>query len=96
MGEETWPYSCSRSREELEGGHSEAPQEHLPFTCTCVCPSCREGPRSARSRLDELLGLGTATKLLARPGTGERREFRLDKKYQRPQGEEACRAGEVR
>lgn len=61
----------------------------------CV-PSCREGPRSARSRLDELLGLGTATKLLARPGTGERREFRLDKKYQRPQGEEACGAGEVR
>lgn len=38
MGEETWPYSCSRSREELEGGHGEAPQERLPFTCTCVCP----------------------------------------------------------
>ncbi|XP_044103338.1 fas-binding factor 1 isoform X2 [Neovison vison] len=48
----------------------------------------QEGPRPARSRLDELLGRGTATKLLARPGTGEHREFKLDKKYQRPQGKE--------
>ncbi|XP_022379006.1 fas-binding factor 1 isoform X2 [Enhydra lutris kenyoni] len=47
-----------------------------------------EGPRPARSRLDELLGRGTATKLLARPGTGEHREFKLDKKYQRPQDKE--------
>ncbi|XP_045840730.1 fas-binding factor 1 isoform X2 [Meles meles] len=46
----------------------------------------QEGPRPARSRLDELLGRGTAPKLLARPGTGEHREFKLDKKYQRPQG----------
>ncbi|XP_035157688.1 fas-binding factor 1 isoform X3 [Callithrix jacchus] len=48
----------------------------------------QEGPRPARSTLDELLGRGTATKLLTRPGTGERREFKLDKKYQRPQDSE--------
>uniref|UniRef100_A0A667HQR2 Fas binding factor 1 n=1 Tax=Lynx canadensis TaxID=61383 RepID=A0A667HQR2_LYNCA len=48
----------------------------------------QEGPRPARSRLDELLGRGTATKLLARPGTGEHREFKLDKKFQRPQDKE--------
>uniref|UniRef100_A0ABI8AFP4 Fas-binding factor 1 C-terminal domain-containing protein n=1 Tax=Felis catus TaxID=9685 RepID=A0ABI8AFP4_FELCA len=48
----------------------------------------QEGPRPARSRLDELLGRGTATKLLARPGTGEHREFKLDKKLQRPQDKE--------
>ncbi|XP_008564318.1 PREDICTED: fas-binding factor 1 [Galeopterus variegatus] len=48
----------------------------------------QEGPRPARSKLDELLGRGTATKLLARPGTGEHREFKLDKKYQRPQDKE--------
>ncbi|XP_039715416.1 fas-binding factor 1 isoform X2 [Pteropus medius] len=45
----------------------------------------QEGPRPARSKLDELLGRGTATKLLARPGTGEHSEFQLDRKYQRPQ-----------
>uniref|UniRef100_A0A452QHZ0 Fas binding factor 1 n=1 Tax=Ursus americanus TaxID=9643 RepID=A0A452QHZ0_URSAM len=54
----------------------------------------QEGPRPARSRLDELLGRGTATKLLARPGTGEHREFKLDKKYQRPQGEQPCPWGD--
>nr|XP_060503687.1 fas-binding factor 1 [Panthera onca] len=48
----------------------------------------QEGPRPARSRLDELLGRGTATKLLARPGPGEHREFKLDKKFQRPQDKE--------
>uniref|UniRef100_A0A2K5C5Y4 Fas binding factor 1 n=1 Tax=Aotus nancymaae TaxID=37293 RepID=A0A2K5C5Y4_AOTNA len=48
----------------------------------------QEGPRPARSMLDELLGRSTATKLLTRPGTGERREFKLDKKYQRPQDSE--------
>uniref|UniRef100_A0A8D2E9K4 Fas binding factor 1 n=1 Tax=Theropithecus gelada TaxID=9565 RepID=A0A8D2E9K4_THEGE len=48
----------------------------------------QEGPRPARSTLDELLGRGTATKLLAHPGTGEHREFKLDKKYQRPQESE--------
>ncbi|XP_060058756.1 fas-binding factor 1 isoform X1 [Erinaceus europaeus] len=48
----------------------------------------QEGPRPARSKLDELLGRGTATKLLARPVTGERREFKLDKKYMRPQDKE--------
>ncbi|XP_065764651.1 fas-binding factor 1 isoform X6 [Muntiacus reevesi] len=47
-----------------------------------------EGPLPARSKLDELLGRGPASKLLARPGTGEHREFKLDKKYQRPQDKE--------
>lgn len=55
--------------------------------------SCREGPLPARSKLDELLGRGTAAKLLARPGTREHREFKLDKKYQRPQGEELVGQG---
>ncbi|XP_007437290.1 fas-binding factor 1 isoform X1 [Python bivittatus] len=40
-------------------------------------------PRPARSRLDELLGLGTAKKLLERPSIGEPKEFKLDKKYQK-------------
>ncbi|XP_028340150.1 fas-binding factor 1 isoform X7 [Physeter macrocephalus] len=48
----------------------------------------QEGPLPARSKLEELLGRGTAAKLLARPGTGEHREFKLDKKYQRPQDKE--------
>ncbi|XP_012588467.1 PREDICTED: fas-binding factor 1 isoform X2 [Condylura cristata] len=48
----------------------------------------QEGPRPARSKLDELLGRGTVTKLLARPGTGEHREFKLDRKYQKPQDKE--------
>ncbi|XP_074080636.1 fas-binding factor 1 isoform X2 [Macrotis lagotis] len=43
----------------------------------------QDGPRPARTKLDELLGRGTASKLLERPGTGELREFRLDKKYQK-------------
>ncbi|XP_069916378.1 fas-binding factor 1 isoform X3 [Oryctolagus cuniculus] len=46
------------------------------------------GPRPARSKLDELLARGTAASLLTRPGTGEHREFKLDKKYQRPQDRE--------
>ncbi|XP_054449199.1 fas-binding factor 1 [Pteronotus mesoamericanus] len=47
-----------------------------------------EGPRPARSKLDELLGRGTASKHLARPDTGEHREFKLDGRYQRPQDKE--------
>ncbi|ETE62772.1 Fas-binding factor 1-like protein, partial [Ophiophagus hannah] len=39
--------------------------------------------RPARARQDELLGLGTAKKLLQRPSTGEPKEFKLDKKYQK-------------
>lgn len=57
------------------------------------CLSCREGPRPARSKLDELLGRGTATTHLAHLGTGEPLELKLDRKYQRPQGEEACGMG---
>ncbi|XP_053565156.1 fas-binding factor 1 [Bombina bombina] len=46
-------------------------------------------PRPARSKLDELLGRGTAAKLLERPPTGEKREFKLDPKYQkRPEMED--------
>ncbi|XP_047613037.1 fas-binding factor 1 isoform X5 [Phacochoerus africanus] len=48
----------------------------------------QEGPLPARSKLDELLGRGTAARLLARPGTGEHREFQLNPKYQRPQARE--------
>uniref|UniRef100_A0A8C8VXW6 Fas binding factor 1 n=1 Tax=Peromyscus maniculatus bairdii TaxID=230844 RepID=A0A8C8VXW6_PERMB len=43
----------------------------------------QEGPLPARSKLDELLGRGPAAKLLTRPGPGEHREFKLDKKYQK-------------
>ncbi|XP_075846241.1 fas-binding factor 1 isoform X2 [Microtus pennsylvanicus] len=48
----------------------------------------QEGPLPARSKLDELLGRGTAAKLLARPGAGEHKEFKLDKKYQKPEDKE--------
>ncbi|XP_029456327.1 fas-binding factor 1 [Rhinatrema bivittatum] len=47
-----------------------------------------EIPRPARSKLDELLGRGTAAKLLERPVTGERKEFKLDPKYQKQQEKE--------
>ncbi|XP_063816610.1 fas-binding factor 1 isoform X2 [Pseudophryne corroboree] len=40
-------------------------------------------PRPARSKLDELLGRGTAAKLLERPPTGDKKEFKLDPKYQK-------------
>ncbi|XP_048222378.1 fas-binding factor 1 [Perognathus longimembris pacificus] len=48
----------------------------------------QEEPRPARSKLDELLGRGTTTKLLARPGTGEHGDFKLNKKFQKPQEKE--------
>ncbi|NXV31829.1 FBF1 factor, partial [Rissa tridactyla] len=45
--------------------------------------------RPARSKLDELLGRGPVAKILEQPGVGERREFQLDKKYQKqPEKEE--------
>uniref|UniRef100_A0A8C3L0A0 Fas binding factor 1 n=1 Tax=Chrysolophus pictus TaxID=9089 RepID=A0A8C3L0A0_CHRPC len=48
-----------------------------------------EEVRPARSKLDELLGRGSITKILERPGAGEHREFKLDKKYQKqPEKEE--------
>ncbi|XP_062976391.1 fas-binding factor 1 [Elgaria multicarinata webbii] len=40
-------------------------------------------PRPARSMLDELLGRGTAKKLLEQSNMGEHKEFKLDKKYQK-------------
>ncbi|XP_042739848.1 fas-binding factor 1 isoform X3 [Lagopus leucura] len=49
----------------------------------------RQEVRPARSKLDELLGRGSITKILERPGAGEHREFKLDKKYQKqPEKEE--------
>nr|XP_025033908.1 fas-binding factor 1 isoform X1 [Pelodiscus sinensis]XP_025033909.1 fas-binding factor 1 isoform X1 [Pelodiscus sinensis]XP_025033910.1 fas-binding factor 1 isoform X1 [Pelodiscus sinensis] len=45
-------------------------------------------PRPARTKLDELLGSGTTAKLLERPATGERKEFKLDKKYQQQTNKE--------
>ncbi|XP_076791566.1 fas-binding factor 1 isoform X3 [Arvicanthis niloticus] len=55
----------------------------------------QEGPPPARSKLDELLGRGTAAKLLTRPGTGDRREFKLDKKYQKPEDKEDSWGDEI-
>ncbi|NXI69349.1 FBF1 factor, partial [Anseranas semipalmata] len=49
----------------------------------------QEEVRPARSKLDELLGRGSVAKVLERPGTGEYKEFKLDKKYQKqPEKEE--------
>ncbi|XP_078242138.1 fas-binding factor 1 isoform X5 [Pogona vitticeps] len=45
---------------------------------------CEDGePRPARSMLDELLGRGTAKKLLERPSIGEHKELKLDKKNEK-------------
>ncbi|XP_067860476.1 fas-binding factor 1 homolog isoform X2 [Heptranchias perlo] len=44
--------------------------------------------RPGRSKLDELLGRGTARKFLERPTTGERKEFKLDPKYKKIQEKE--------
>ncbi|NXJ88327.1 FBF1 factor, partial [Corythaixoides concolor] len=45
--------------------------------------------RPARSKMDELLGRGSMAKILGQPGVGERKEFQLDKKYQKqPEKEE--------
>ncbi|CAJ0951668.1 unnamed protein product [Ranitomeya imitator] len=43
---------------------------------------------SRRSKFDELLGRGTSAKLLERPLTGEKKEFKLDPKYQKMAGDE--------
>uniref|UniRef100_G1NV26 Fas binding factor 1 n=1 Tax=Myotis lucifugus TaxID=59463 RepID=G1NV26_MYOLU len=51
-------------------------------------PGDQEGPRPARSKLDELLGRGAATTHLARLGTGEPLELKLDRKCQRPEDKE--------
>lgn len=55
-----------------------------PICCSVLN---REELRPARSKLDELLGRGSVAKILEQPGTGERREFKLDKKYQKQPGE---------
>ncbi|NWI16339.1 FBF1 factor, partial [Crypturellus soui] len=51
-----------------------------------LCPH-RDELRPARSKLDELLGRGSAAKALEPPGTAERREFKLDAKYQKQPAE---------
>ncbi|XP_068120343.1 fas-binding factor 1 [Hyperolius riggenbachi] len=43
----------------------------------------RSAIRPARSKLDELMGRGTSAKLLERPPTGDKKEFKLDPKYQK-------------
>lgn len=76
---------------EAGGWAQRAPGAPL-FTRTGPVSACREGPRPARSRLDELLGRGAATTHLAL-GTGEPLELKLDRKCQGPEGEEARGTG---
>ncbi|XP_070250058.1 fas-binding factor 1 isoform X3 [Myotis yumanensis] len=51
-------------------------------------PGDQEGPRPARSKLDELLGRGAAATHRACLGTGEPLELKLDRKCQRPEDKE--------
>ncbi|XP_073540017.1 fas-binding factor 1 isoform X2 [Phyllobates terribilis] len=46
-------------------------------------PHKEKSSTSRRSKFDELLGRGTSAKLLERPLTGEKKEFKLDPKYQK-------------
>ncbi|KAM4031765.1 fas-binding factor 1 isoform 4-T4 [Anomaloglossus baeobatrachus] len=46
-------------------------------------PNKEKRSSSRRSKFDELLGRGTSAKLLERPLTGEKKEFKLDPKYQK-------------
>ncbi|XP_077107894.1 fas-binding factor 1 isoform X4 [Ranitomeya variabilis] len=46
-------------------------------------PHKEKSSASRRSKFDELLGRGTSAKLLERPLTGEKKEFKLDPKYQK-------------
>lgn len=89
------PWVPERSRSNLI---SEKSQNALARPCVlgrpCLLkkPICcsvlnREEVRPARSKLDELLGRGSVAKILERPGTGECKEFKLDKKYQKQPGE---------
>ncbi|XP_029418539.1 fas-binding factor 1 isoform X2 [Nannospalax galili] len=55
----------------------------------------QEGPLPARFKLDELLGRGTATKLLTRPATGEHRELKLDQEYQKLEDKEDSWGDEI-
>ncbi|CAK6438536.1 unnamed protein product [Pipistrellus nathusii] len=57
-------------------------------------PGDQEGPRPARSKLEELLGRGAAPTQRARPGTGQPLELKLDRKSQRPQDKEDAWADE--
>ncbi|XP_053935197.1 LOW QUALITY PROTEIN: fas-binding factor 1 homolog [Cuculus canorus] len=52
----------------------------------------REELQPARHKLDELLGRGSMAKVLEQPVMGDRKEFELDKKYQKqPEKEEGCK-----
>ncbi|KAK2536982.1 hypothetical protein Q9966_006295 [Columba livia] len=51
-------------------------------------PKKEEELRPARSTLDDLFGRGSAAKVLEKPGTGEHREFKVDKKSQKQAEEE--------
>lgn len=83
----------AESLAEAGGWAQRAPRSPPCSPVPALCPSCREGPRPARSKLDELLGRGAATTHLAHRGTGEPLELKLDRRCQRPQGEEACGTG---
>ncbi|XP_065504179.1 fas-binding factor 1 homolog [Caloenas nicobarica] len=63
-------------------GNGPKKENHLP-----PCPH-REELRPARSKLDELFGRGSVAKVLEKPGTGEHREFKLDKKLPKQPEEE--------
>lgn len=89
------PWVPERSRSSLI---SEKSQNALARLCVLeqacflkkpICCSVlnREEVRPARSKLDELLGRGSVAKILELPGTGEGKEFKLDKKYQKQPGE---------
>ncbi|KAK2522641.1 hypothetical protein Q9966_012296 [Columba livia] len=51
-------------------------------------PKKEEELRPARSTLDDLFGRGSVAKVLEKPGTGEHREFKVDKKSQKQAEEE--------
>lgn len=89
------PWVPERSRSSLISDKSQnalARLRVLEWPCLLKKPICcsvrnREEVRPARSKLDELLGRGSVAKILERPGTGESKEFKLDKKYQKQPGE---------
>ncbi|XP_040185903.1 fas-binding factor 1 isoform X2 [Rana temporaria] len=56
-------------------GFSDGPQSSRKVDSPTVKP--------ARLKMDELLGRGTSPKLLERPATGGKKEFKLDPKYQK-------------
>lgn len=80
------PCLAGKSQSALAGLCDEE-QPSLLKKLICRCVPNREELRPARSKLDELLGRGPVAKILEQPGVGERREFQLDKKYQKQPGD---------